>query len=123
MASLTLIPPAILPPLDPNFRPASLANRHYRRRVGAAGVPVVLGLEREDGRISRCETAIFPPGHPEAGENLPYVVTATRLYSEAQGTARIAVPWVSCIGGRAYPEWFAQERDRKLTEENRGSRG
>ena len=91
MASFTLVPPAILPPLDPNFRPASLANRHYRRRVGAAGVPVVLGLEREDGRISRCETAIFPPGHPEAGENLPYIERLVKFLLWQRGGFRLYV--------------------------------
>ncbi len=46
-----LIAPRFTPPLDPQFRPAALANRAFRQEVEAsgAGVPLVIGLERSDG--------------------------------------------------------------------------
>jgi predicted NBD/HSP70 family sugar kinase len=52
--------PAFPAPLDPGFRPAVLWNRHYVASAKAAGdtVPLVLGLERENGIISRYETII-----------------------------------------------------------------
>ncbi|MCU0771706.1 MAG: ROK family protein [Verrucomicrobia bacterium] len=42
-------------PLDPQFQPAVLANREHRRN---ACEPLVLGLERENGLISRYDTVV-----------------------------------------------------------------
>ena len=43
-----LIAPTHVPPLEPEFRPAVLANRAFREEVAAsgAGVPLVIALER-----------------------------------------------------------------------------
>ncbi len=64
-----------LPPLDPDFRPAVLYNRWFTDQVqqSGAGVRLVLGLERTDGRLSRFETPVFPEDHPRFQENLFYV--------------------------------------------------
>lgn len=53
---------AIPAPLDPGFQPAILFNRHYVAQARAAGnaVPLVIGLEREAGLISRFETVVRP---------------------------------------------------------------
>jgi predicted NBD/HSP70 family sugar kinase len=69
-----LIEPRIVPPLDPGFRPAVLANRHFSKEVEEAGrgVPLVISLERAAGAVSRCETRVFPEDHPRAGANLFY---------------------------------------------------
>jgi len=69
-----LIAPKHVPPLEPAFRPAVLANRAFRDEVAAsgAGVPLVIGLERPDGSLSRYDTVAFPEGHPRAGANLVY---------------------------------------------------
>lgn len=47
--------PRILPPLDVGFRPAALAHAACLRSVrgSRAGVPLVLGLARSDGALSR----------------------------------------------------------------------
>jgi len=57
-----VIRPAIPAPLDPKFQPAVLSNRGYERQVRASGrgVPLVLGLERENGLLSRHECLIDP---------------------------------------------------------------
>lgn len=52
--------PVVAPPLDPDFRPAALANRAYREAVGDGGAPLVIALERENNLITRYETRIFP---------------------------------------------------------------
>jgi predicted NBD/HSP70 family sugar kinase len=74
-----LVKPNFVPPLDEAFRPAVLANRAFRDELEAAGggVPLVIGLERTSGAISRFETRVFPAGHPRAGANLTY---AERLF-------------------------------------------
>ncbi|MFW6116596.1 MAG: ROK family protein [bacterium] len=68
-----------MPPLDKGFRPAVLANRAFRREVdeSKAGVPLVLGLERPGGAVSRFETEVFPEDHPWSDANLMY---AERLF-------------------------------------------
>lgn len=70
-----LIKPRFIPPLDQDFRPAVIANRAFQERVAESGhpVPLVLGLERSDGKLARFETQVFPDDHPLAGSNLPYV--------------------------------------------------
>lgn len=71
--------PKLIPPLDKDFRPASLFNRVFRQAVADSetGVPLVIALERANGCISRLETSVFPEDHPSAQENLLY---AERLF-------------------------------------------
>ncbi len=66
-----LTPPAILPPLDPDFRPAVLANRAFQQAVAALENPqkLVIGLERVDGAFTRYEMDVFPEDHPDAPHN------------------------------------------------------
>lgn len=54
------VQPAIAAPLDPGFQPAVSFNRSYRAAVQTSGkgVPLVFGLERENGLISRFETVV-----------------------------------------------------------------
>lgn len=49
-------------PLDPGFYPAIVFNRAYVKEAKASGqaVPLVLGLEREEGYLSRFETIVKP---------------------------------------------------------------
>ena len=66
--------PAVFPaPLDPQFQPAVLFNRHYVAAAKKSGraVPLILGLERENGLVSRYETVVLPEAD-----------AATRLYAE-----------------------------------------
>lgn len=53
---------AVAAPLDPGFLPAALFNRSFQKAVLASGkgVPLVLGLERENGLVSRFETRVHP---------------------------------------------------------------
>jgi predicted NBD/HSP70 family sugar kinase len=48
-------------PLDPVFQPAVIFNRDYAEAVkrSGKGVPLVLGLERENGLVSRYETVVL----------------------------------------------------------------
>jgi hypothetical protein len=53
-------------PLDPHFQPAVIFNRSYVNAVGTSGkgVPLVLGLERENGFLSRHETVVLDDTSP-----------------------------------------------------------
>ncbi|MGH7941238.1 MAG: ROK family protein [Limisphaerales bacterium] len=52
--------PAVAAPLDPGFQPAIIFNHSYVEAVKASGkgVPLMLGLERENGLLSRFETVV-----------------------------------------------------------------
>jgi predicted NBD/HSP70 family sugar kinase len=87
------IKPSILPPLDPGFQPASLANRAFRQDVAKVGVPLVIGLERNDGEISRFETTVFPEDHPRARDDLFYIERIVKFLLWQRGG------WKIFIGG------------------------
>ncbi|HAO79330.1 MAG TPA: transcriptional regulator [Verrucomicrobia subdivision 3 bacterium] len=59
--------PKIIAPLDPDFQPASLFNRYYLAAAKKSGqaVPLVIGLEREGGFISRYETVVKSEADPD----------------------------------------------------------
>jgi predicted NBD/HSP70 family sugar kinase len=80
----TMLHPAIKAPLDPGFLPAVLFNRHYVETARASGqvVPLVLGLEREGGLVSRFETVVRPGGD---AETLRYVERIVKFLMWARG--------------------------------------
>lgn len=90
---MQLIPPQYLPPLDANFRPAILANRRFTSEALSSGkhTPLVIGLERIDGNISRFETVIFSSDHPRSTENIDYVERLLKTLIWLKGCWRIYV--------------------------------
>lgn len=88
-----LVPPSITPPLDPDFRPAVLANRAFQEEVrrSGGGVPVVLGLERGDGSVSRFETAVLEDSHPKSEANHYYLERLVKFLLWQRGACKL---WV-----------------------------
>jgi predicted NBD/HSP70 family sugar kinase len=125
-----LVKPRFVPPLDPGFRPAVLANRSFQQDVehSGGGVPLVLALERPDGSVTRYETRVFDEGCPRAGANLAY---AERIFkfllwqrggwkAYVGGSRRIGEYIRSCYspdGPRAFDYRFLGEEvyDRRFT--------
>jgi predicted NBD/HSP70 family sugar kinase len=97
---LRLPPPSFVPPLDPGFRPAVLANRAFLQGVEASGsgVPLVIGLERADGSLSRFETRVFPNGHPRAEENFYYAERIVKFLLWQRGGWKVYVGAPKSIG-------------------------
>ncbi len=95
-----LVEPTSVPPLDPGFRPAVLANRAFVQAVEASGtgVTLVLGLERGDGSISRYETQVFAEGTPEAEANLFYAERLAKFLLWQRGAYKIYVGGPASIG-------------------------
>ena len=95
-----LINPKFVPPLDPGFRPAVLANRAFVNEVreSGAGVPLVLGLERSDGSLSRYETVVFPEGHARADANLRYVERLVKFLLWQRGGWKVYVGGPKSVG-------------------------
>ncbi len=90
-----LMQPSIAPALDPGFRPPVLANRAFRQAVteSGGGEPLVIGVERTNGSLSRFETTIFADGHPSAEANLSYVERIVKFLLWQRGG------WKVYIGG------------------------
>lgn len=86
---LPLVRPEILPVLDPDFRPAVLANRAFREATAKNSAPVHLALERADGGVSRFDTAVAAPGSPEARGNFVYVERLLKFLLWSRGGCRI----------------------------------
>jgi predicted NBD/HSP70 family sugar kinase len=95
---LKFIHPKLQPVLDDAFQPAALANRSFREAVAQAGVPLVIGLERSNGEISRYETRVFPAGHPEFDANLEYVERIVKFLLWQRGGFRVYVGGPRPIG-------------------------
>ena len=95
---MELVTPQIIPPLDEGFRPAILANRHFRALVNPVGVPLVIGLERSGGEFSRFETVVYPEGHPNAGANFQYVERLVKFLLWQRGGFRVYIGGPRSIG-------------------------
>jgi len=67
-----LIKPKLVPPLDEAFRPAALFHREFQNRIEESKTrePIVIGLERSDGSISRFETYVSSNSQLLSKENL-----------------------------------------------------
>jgi predicted NBD/HSP70 family sugar kinase len=90
-------PPKIIAPLDPDFQPASLFNRHYLAAAKKSGqaVPLVIGLDREGGFISRHETMVKSEADPDT---LRYAERLVKFLLWARGGWRIWVGGPRKIG-------------------------
>jgi predicted NBD/HSP70 family sugar kinase len=70
MNKLLNVSPKVTAPLDSRFCPAALVLRNYREAVkkSDSGIPLVIGLERENSLLSRFEMEVFP--NNSSAENL-----------------------------------------------------
>ena len=97
--SLPLVPPRCLPALDPGFRPAALTHRAFRREVATAcGVPLIFGLERPDGSLSRYETLVLPDNHPASATNRAIAERLLKFLLWQHGACRVHVGGPASVG-------------------------
>ncbi len=96
--NLTLVKPKHVPPLDEAFRPAVLANRAFVESIGRAGLPLLIGLLRDNCEFSRYETTVFPESHPRANENLAYVERIVKFLLWQRGGCQVFIGGPRCIG-------------------------
>ena len=100
---LQSIQPQLQPALDKSFQPAALANRRFREAVASSGVPLVIGLERSNGEVSRYETMVFPKGHPDFESNFEYIERIVKFLLWQRGGFKVYIG-----GPRAIGEYVAQ---------------
>lgn len=109
------VAPPTRPPLDPDFRPAVLANRAFRQEVAEsdAGEALALVLEREDGVISRFDTVVFSESHPRAGANLDYAERMVKFLLWQRGGWKLTVGGPASIG-RHIQRVYAPDGERRF---------
>jgi predicted NBD/HSP70 family sugar kinase len=92
IATMT-VAPQIVPPLDPGFRPAVLANRAYRDAVSSSGRATTLriGLQRPRGAVSTFETVVHPDdaGHDQA--NNAYAERLLKFLLWQRGASKVLI--------------------------------
>ncbi len=93
------VQPAIVAPLDPQFLPAALFNREYRKLASINGaVPLRLGLERGDGSVSTFETVVIPPEKGQLEATLLYVERIVKFLLWQRGGWKLHVGGPTEIG-------------------------
>jgi len=95
-----LVEPLFVPPLDPAFRPAVLANKALAAAAQDArrAVPLRLGLERADGSISTYETVCWAEGSEQFKANLPYAERLVKFLLWQRGGWRVMVGGPQAVG-------------------------
>jgi predicted NBD/HSP70 family sugar kinase len=95
-----LVEPYHTPPLDPDFRPAVLANRAFVTAVRESGmaVPLRIGLERGDGSISTYETICYGPHSDQFAANLMYAERLVKFLLWQRGGWKVMVGGPAAIG-------------------------
>ncbi|MCL1893416.1 MAG: hypothetical protein FWG02_04155 [Holophagaceae bacterium] len=95
-----LAEPAFVPVLDPEFRPAALANRAFIQLVAESGSPqpLVVALERGRGAISRYETVCLPDTHPQSSLNLEYAERLVKFLLWGRGGWRVIIGGSKMVG-------------------------
>jgi predicted NBD/HSP70 family sugar kinase len=88
-----LVAPRRVPPLDPGFRPASLARAAFEASLGqsSARVPVTLAVEQPGGIADTRETWVLPAGDPGAAASHAFCERLAKSMLWAFGGFRI---WV-----------------------------
>ncbi len=92
-SSLLRVVPKFVPPLDPGHRPAWLGNRNFEaaaRRTRKA-VKMIFALEGAGGAVTRFESVAFPPGHPQAAENLAYAERILKFLLWSRGGWKVSI--------------------------------
>ena len=99
---LTLVAPKITPRLDPFFRPAALANRHFQHEVKSSGKaqPVTLALEQADGSIFHFQRQVFPDSDPRAAGNFTYIQRLLKFLLWSRGGFRVYVTGSESLGAQ-----------------------
>lgn len=104
--------PAVRPPLDPDFLPASVVNRAFREQVRReGGIPLRLALERSEGSVSAYTLEVFAPDSPYAALNNPVVERIVKFLLWQRGGWRIYVGGAETVA-RFLAEQYAPDGAR-----------
>ncbi|MEO5804697.1 MAG: ROK family protein, partial [Verrucomicrobiota bacterium] len=99
---LPLIAPKIVPMLDPDFRPAILANQNFRELVRASAnhVPAKFALEQADGSVFHFSTEIFAESDAKSAANFHYTERIIKFLLWGWGGFRIYFDGPKSLGAQ-----------------------
>ncbi len=85
--------PQIVPVLDPDFRPAALANRCFREEAIRSGnsEPLAIAVEADNGIISSYKTVVFSKKDPRFSSNFNYVERLVKFLLWQRGGWRVVI--------------------------------
>jgi len=95
---LLLPAPKIVPVLDPEFRPAVLANRAFQAGLQSGGIPIQVALERGDGSVSRFEMTVAALGTKLAEGNFTCVERLLKFFLWSRGGCKIHFAGPDAVG-------------------------
>jgi predicted NBD/HSP70 family sugar kinase len=98
ISEIKLVKPKVKPPLDPRFRPAVVANHRFYQEASSFDLPVIFGLERENGKLTRYETLVFPEWHKRANENFFYAERIFKFLVWQRGGSKAYIGGPASIG-------------------------
>ncbi len=88
-----LVAPAVVPILDPGFRPAALAVRAFERTAAASGraLPLGIAIEQADGSSFSFRRSFLPPDHPQAAANAYFLERLAKFLLWSRGGWKLSV--------------------------------
>jgi predicted NBD/HSP70 family sugar kinase len=117
-----LVPPRIVPPLDPAFRPSGPARRRLAGAIAdtGSGAPVSLALEMPGRSVCVRELTVFADEHPDAAVSYVFAERAVKSMLWSRGGSRIWVDGPEPLVGflrRHYAEDAAGRFDSRTVGE------
>jgi predicted NBD/HSP70 family sugar kinase len=105
--------PRIAPPLDPDFRPASLAHRAFAAEANVPGAPQVrIALEQADGSVFRFDRRILPASHSALEANYLFVERLVKFLLWSRGGFRVHFDGPAELGARLQSHFRETETGR-----------
>ncbi|MEP6663938.1 MAG: ROK family protein [Verrucomicrobiota bacterium] len=123
LEGLPLVKPKIVPELDPNFRPAVLANQAFRKKVAETNSPVavMLALEQADGSVFHFATELFPESNAQAAGNFIYVERILKFLLWGWGGFRVYFDGPKSVGEKLQ-KYFRETATGKFDADIMGNR-
>ncbi|HUD48188.1 MAG TPA: hypothetical protein VMR33_15255 [Candidatus Baltobacteraceae bacterium] len=93
--------PRIVPPLDPDFRPAALGHRAFAAEADVPGGPRIrIALEQADGSLFRFDRRILPAAHPASEANFFFLERLIKFLLWSRGGFRVYFDGPAELGAR-----------------------
>jgi predicted NBD/HSP70 family sugar kinase len=105
---LTLVSPRVVPVLDPEFRPAVLTCRAFRKQVLNTGRPVSVrfALEQTDGSVFHFSTEIFSESQAGARSNFVFLERLIKTLLWSRGGFRIYFDGPPALARQLEQRWL-----------------
>ncbi len=115
--------PAIRPELDPEFVPAVLWNREYRKQVADSGkgIDITVALYRPNGTVSTLKTAVLPHEGEAAAFNVKYVERLIKFLLWMKGGYKVSITGCDALAADI-AKIYSASGERKFDFEMMGER-